>query len=844
MSTTDVVVRSEASEGGTQENEDSLVGAAAPSLEARGLEGEEGLGRRPAASEAEATTNQGRAKDRLAVEVESERRRLAERLKRLGSKPSSRGLEASGSPPSSRKPTSRSGRTEVVGSSSARSSERPRSRSLQDQIVAEGSHRSWKGPKRHRSQSTPAVVDDRESSPAGGRMTQSLSQSDLFALNDEASSSGQQHYEVGTAVEARWRSGPIYYRGKIAAARGDGKRFAVAFDDGSVECDVPAGNVRPFAVDAPQRSRAEIRDEMLKFYAEHNPSKLARVDELLDRCGAGNEEALLEAIECKYAGLHKNAVHHKSARRLRGTGYARAADAAVEAAFCATAAASRASARAEIYAIYADKRPTKVRAVDQLVARAGGSEHDLLAAIRCKYFPPSKTRPKGEFVDRRQVVREIARSEDEFALRLRTLDERIARPLRERPPDGPPDAHRLAARCASDVLKLVAECEGLSQLSEKLRADLALELEEEDRGGAPHRARVGLVFRRFGPFFKMFAAYARRFHETVQARAFLSGLGFFDDDDLDVSGALSAPVERVRDYQTLLAELVRLTPDDHADADDAKLAVAVVEQAVRHVDQTLQGDVAFKRLVQILEPSSLASLLDVPTRKLVKEGRLDLINLGATGGRVAARPVRCLALSDRLLLVALKRPKQPDISRLRKTFFPANADDDRDDQKQGRSGKGRLTHNLPLDDVVALEPCDDSFALSTSAKRLAAAADAETKAPDDERCDDPDDLDRRGFLFDDEDDDESLFRLETARGKVIVLRAENAQTRDAWLQTLAELRDAHAQLPRASDADNPRPPRLLRRDSDLAAPPRAKKGRVPFATRRASSFSDAALGQR
>lgn len=590
----------------------------------------------------------------IALEVESERRHLAERLARLG-----KGLPDATTPPQSVR--SIEVRDQKQYPPETYSTPPPPTRQYSASVEEYAVQRNWGASKKRRSHSTPpSLRTDEESSsflqkehyvrgfgsPSRQHLTTSLSQTDLFALNETGAEECKARYEVGAQVKARWRCGPIYYRGKIAAISRDGTRFTVAFDDGSVECDVLEANVRPIPADARSRSRAEIRVEIFDFYRRHNPSKLAQIDNLLDRCGPGNEEALLEAIQRKYAG---QIPAGSAANRRESTAtvasvpatFVCAADAATSAARLAALAAGRAAARAEIYAIYAAKRPAKVRDVDKLVERAGGSERELLAAIKCKYFPPYKTRVVADFSCRAHVVREIVRSEDEFALRLRTLDERIAQPLRRAVQRhmahgtsslsaSPRASSKLSAeldlqrsltnpeqRFVSDVLKLVAECESLSRLSEKLRSDLANELglsrvpssskqvaaafymslrlkRGENRSqcaSAPEdgAARVGAVFRRFGPFFKMFGAYARRFHETVQARAFLSGLAFFEDDDLDVSGALSAPVERLRDYERLLSDLVRLTPPGHADAYDAQLAVDMVDDALRHVDQTLQG---------------------------------------------------------------------------------------------------------------------------------------------------------------------------------------------------------------------------------------------------------------
>lgn len=654
--------------------------------------------------------------DPLASEVEEERRRLAERLARLR------------------------GRYEGKGEKKKKVKE------VSDPLV---------DPPKRRSHSTPPPSVDKDRQLGGDP------QLDLFALDE---SPRTLKYEVGAAVEARWQAGSIFYRGKIAATS-DGNRFTVAYDDGTIERDVVVSHVRPLAADAQSRSRSEIRDEICKFYRTHNPAKLESVDTLLDRCGVGNEEALLQAIQKKYTS------------RPMPPFIAQVTSNAIDVALRAKRAAEAAAATAGIHAIYAAKKPDKLREVDQLIRRAGGPQ-DLLAAVKCAYYPPSKTRVTSAFASRGRVVEELVRSEDEFALRLRTLDERIAQPLRNAGP-----SRKVDRGFVDTVLKLVAECEGLSQLSDKLRADLHAAL-----SGDLDTCRVGVIFKRFGPFFKMFAAYARRFQDSVQARAYLSR---FFEDELDVSGALSAPVERLRDYERLLDELVRLTSPAHPDAGDADAALSMVRDALRHVDQTLQGDVAFKRLVQILEPSSLSALLDVPTRKLVKEGSLVEIKYGPTGGRLGVRRLRAIALSDRLLLVTLPAGEN---KRRRARQSPLSTKKDLGSSVVVRAAKGRLAYNIAIEHLNDIGPCTSVYSPRSKSRIV---------YDDDEELDDDSVLD---------DDSDRLFRF-VARSVTgaLVFRVDTPEIRDDWLRTLRNLKD---QATRRPTNNGVRPPLLLRRHSD------------------------------
>lgn len=553
--------------------------------------------------------------------------------------------------------------------------------------------------------------------------------------------------EVGDCVEALWRGDEIYYRGKVAALGIED--VTVAFDDGSVDC-IRSSHVRKLASDAPRRSRKEIRDDICRLYRDHNPTKLSVVDQLLDRCGCGNEEALLSAIERKYAAPSDPGR------------------AALEAAESAAKEASRFAARAEVFFIYASKRPERINFHIPV-----GSERELLVALRCKYSTTTFAQKKKQMTSRADVVREIVRSEEEFYYGLRSLEERISAPLRRL------NHHQSSVEA---VLKLASECDGgICRLSEKLRSDLNVEINHCREN--LDNARVGAVFRRFGPFFKMFASYARRFHDTVHARAILSGYCEDDDDycGLDVSGTLAAPVDRLRSYEALLADLSRHTPSDHQDRSDAEEALTLVREALKHVNQTLARDVAFKRLTQILDASSLSSLLDVPSRNLVKEAKLDQIVFGATGGRVAVVPLRSLALSDRVLLVSLP-----------KTVVLAKK-------------KGTLLYNFPISEISDVEACADGI-VAPPASITAASRHSPAKCF---YSSDDDDL-----LFG-RDDADCLFRIDTVHAASVILRADTREARDDWIRTLADLRQHH--VDRASSVTLQRQPASINKHTSRAS---------------------------
>ena len=258
-----------------------------------------------------------------------------------------------------------------------------------------------------------------------------------------------------------------------------------------------------------------------------------------------------------------------------------------------------------------------------------------------------------------------------------------------------------------------------------------------DVGDAP----LGALFRRYGPFLKMFATYAQRFVETYDARAALEACvagaapaGASEEDaavlaavalDARVAGVdgaavayhLAAPVQRVTEYDKLLKELVESTPGDHADLPDARLAHAAVHVAIEHVDATLRTDQTFKRLLEIhgrcdsASRRGVESLLDAPSRLLVKEGSLEEVR----GGR-RPRPLAAFALSDRLLLATTL------VSRGR--FRTGEA---------AKPWKRRLAHDVPLEAVSRVAPAGDaSFAVTALAGELSLVLRAATPDQRDE----------------------------------------------------------------------------------------------------------------
>ena len=322
-----------------------------------------------------------------------------------------------------------------------------------------------------------------------------------------------------------------------------------------------------------------------------------------------------------------------------------------------------------------------------------------------------------------------------------------------------------------------------------------------DARGDAGRARVGTVFAKYGPFLKMFATYAQRFVESHAARSALeracadatSPLLAADDDGAllacvaakarhvgvvaDVAEHLAAPVSRVTAYERLLRELLGLTPDAHGDRAGCAAADAAVRAAIDHVDATLESDVAFRRLLEIHDRC------DGKTRR----GVADLLDA----------PTRTLVKEGSLeeLLPPTKAGAPPrfrplaafaltDRLLLATTLVSARA-----------TWKRRLVHHVPVDAVDRVEALEGT-----------------------------------------------LFAVTAFGGEVsVVLRADSAPQRDAWVALLDDLKRDQAAAPKPL-----RPPAAPADASPYAAkrafakrPPKTKKRSQSWAP--APALRDAAL---
>eukprot|EP00095_Tigriopus_kingsejongensis_P002275 maker-scaffold365_size194585-snap-gene-0.22 protein:Tk02275 transcript:maker-scaffold365_size194585-snap-gene-0.22-mRNA-1 annotation:"and ph domain-containing protein 4" len=174
--------------------------------------------------------------------------------------------------------------------------------------------------------------------------------------------------------------------------------------------------------------------------------------------------------------------------------------------------------------------------------------------------------------------------------------------------------------------------------------------------------RIGDIFVKFSPFFKMYTEYVKNFDNAISTINSLyqktSKFATIMDEihampdcrNLSLQHHMLTPIQRIPRYEMLLKGYLLKLPKDSLDREDSEKALHMVSTAAAHANEAMRRIEKFKQLLEVQE--SLGGTVDLvsPTRELVKEGKMAKIS-----ARSGDHQDRYLFLfSDTLLLCSPK----------------------------------------------------------------------------------------------------------------------------------------------------------------------------------------------
>ena len=237
------------------------------------------------------------------------------------------------------------------------------------------------------------------------------------------------------------------------------------------------------------------------------------------------------------------------------------------------------------------------------------------------------------------IFREMVSTEERFVSSMRTLVTVFIEPLQALSVSSTSSSSRLSSialhpqvqvffSTATQILTLN------SQFSEELSSKLTHFDEQTD---------VGVVFLHYAPLFRCYGLYASS-HERVSAQLLASSRNdaafraFVEQATADprckgqtLESLLIMPIQRIPRYRLLLEELRKKTPDAHPGYDSLMGALAQVNDAAVHINESIRRRENREKLSELTERFVAGSrdaldLLDTDVpRQLIREGELTRI---------------------------------------------------------------------------------------------------------------------------------------------------------------------------------------------------------------------------
>ncbi|CAB4057845.1 FGD1 [Lepeophtheirus salmonis] len=193
----------------------------------------------------------------------------------------------------------------------------------------------------------------------------------------------------------------------------------------------------------------------------------------------------------------------------------------------------------------------------------------------------------------------------------------------------------------------------------KFHAEFLLpQLRERMENWKGSNQRIGDIFVKFSPFFKMYTEYVKNFGSAIHLINHIYNknskfAGIMDDihsmpecGNLSLQHHMLTPIQRIPRYEMLLKDYLKKLPEDSDDREDSEKALHLVSTAAAHANDAMKRIEKFKKLLEVQECLSGTVDLVNPTRELVKEGKI--VKISARSGDHQERYL--FLFSDLLLL--------------------------------------------------------------------------------------------------------------------------------------------------------------------------------------------------
>ncbi|KAI9223563.1 hypothetical protein BC828DRAFT_375590 [Blastocladiella britannica] len=197
-------------------------------------------------------------------------------------------------------------------------------------------------------------------------------------------------------------------------------------------------------------------------------------------------------------------------------------------------------------------------------------------------------------IKRQETIYELTVTESDYVGSLIVLRRKFLHPIAK---------NQLLS--AQELSSIFSDVEQLIPLNQELLG----ELEKRRALDRCVVTRVGSIFKKLAPFFKMYNTYCTNIPDAQNAvialqqsrpafKEFL--IGHPDNAGLDISSLLIKPVQRLCKYPLLLREILKHTPASHADHADLTTALAVIEKTVHRVNEGRRFLEDQRRLLTVL----------------------------------------------------------------------------------------------------------------------------------------------------------------------------------------------------------------------------------------------------